>query len=215
MKLEQPLLAIGKLPEHEFQTILDHVKRLTLEEWTADESRQKSFRCHQHTRAIPLIYGRNVNQIVYCDAWRYHWQDVLLPALAPMLREFYGEGEIIRACLCDLLPRSKVLEHKDDTEEILLYTHRIHLPITSNPDVDFFVEQDNFHLKVGHLYEFSNQQFHRVENRSDQNRVHLIFDYLEKDTLDLFKDKHRTSAPVAWSTSYRDSDTGEVYRGEA
>jgi hypothetical protein len=64
------------------------------------------------------------------------------------------------------------------------------------------------------LYEFSNQHFHRVENRSDQNRVHLIFDYLEKDTPHLFKDKHSRSAPVSWTTSYN-SDTGEIYRGEA
>ncbi|UTY57068.1 aspartyl/asparaginyl beta-hydroxylase domain-containing protein [Massilia sp. erpn] len=215
MRLDVPLVHISRVPEAAFQAILERAKVLTLAEWTEDESRQKSFKCHQDTRAIPLIYGRNLNQMTYCDAWENDWKDYLLPVLTPILQDFYGDGEIVRMCLADLLPYAKVLEHKDDTEEVLLHTHRIHLPIISNPDVDFFIEEENFNLKVGNLYEFSNQQFHRVENRSGLNRIHLIFDYMTREVLDLFRDKHRENAPVAWQTSYRDTASGQTYLGEA
>lgn len=215
MLLDEPLIHIAQIPLPVFDAIVERTRALTLTDWMADESRQKSFHCHRHTRSIPLIYGRNLNQIVYCDAWEYAWKACLLPTLSPILADFYGGGEIIRMCLADLLPYSKVLEHKDDTEEVLLHTHRIHLPIISNPDVDFIIEQTKFHLDIGNLYEFSNQQYHRVENRSSLNRVHLIFDYMTSETLNRFKDKHGREAPVSRATSYRDTSSGQIYLGEA
>lgn len=215
MMLKEPLIEIGQIPGPGFELILDSTKSLTFKDWVADTSRQDSFRCHQSTQAIPLIYGRNMNNLVHTDAWKNNWREVLFPVLTPILRDFYGDGEIMRMCLCKLLPMSKVLEHKDDTEEILLHTHRIHLPIISNDLVDFVIEGECFNLKIKYLYEFSNQQFHYVENRSEIDRVHLIFDYMDRDKLNLFKEKHHSSSPVSWPTSYRDLKSGEMSSGES
>ncbi len=215
MLLETPLIKLAELDREIFQNIKDQVKNISPETWDEDTSRQDSFRCHRDTQAIPLIYGRNINKKTYTEHWNNTWEKKFLPLLSNILNPYYGEGEIIRMCLCNLLPFGTVLEHKDDTEEILLHTHRIHLPIITNINVDFIVEQDVFNLKEGCLYEFSNQQFHHVKNRSALNRVHLIFDYLELDKIQFFEKKYLHTEPISQPTSYRDQETGELIKGES
>jgi len=215
MLLNKPLIKLDEIDTELFFQIKQETQCLTPGVWNEDTSRQDSFRCHQDTQAIPLIYGRNLREIVYTRLWKEKWKALLIPSLQNVLNEYYGEGEIIRMCLCKLLPYGKVLEHKDDTEEVLLYTHRIHLPIVTNENIDFIVESDVFNLKEGSLYEFSNQQFHQVKSRSSLDRIHLIFDYLEAEKLEYFRKKHAKSEPVSWPTSYRDHCTGKLIVGES
>lgn len=208
MLLPIPLIELGRVPEAKMDAIRQALDVTTEAEWLADTDRQRSFACHRDTQTIPFVYGRNTNVLTRTAAWSDRWCHLLLPALEPLLRAQYGEGEIIRSCLVNLLPHGRVLEHKDDTEEILLHTHRVHLPIKTNPDVDFVIEDVVFKLEYGHVYEFSNQVFHYVSNRSAENRVHLIFDYMESHMLADFRRRHAVGEPVIWATSYRDPALG-------
>ncbi len=204
MLLPVPLVELGRVPDAQMDRIRQALDATTEAEWLADTDRQRSFVCHRDTQTIPFMYGRNTNVLTYTAPWTERWSHLLLPAIEPLLHARYGDGEIIRSCLVNLLPEGRVLEHKDDTEEILLHTHRVHLPIKTNPDVDFVIEDVVFKLDYGHLYEFSNQVFHYVLNRSQENRVHLILDYMEHDVLANFRRRHASSEPVVWATSYAD-----------
>jgi aspartyl/asparaginyl beta-hydroxylase (cupin superfamily) len=64
-------------------------------------------------------------------------------------------------------------------------TIRIHIPIFTNENVIFKFPSVNesLNMKVGDLVEFNNNIPHSGRNDSDQNRIHLIIDYGEKDDL--------------------------------
>ena len=56
-------------------------------------------------------------------------------------------------------------------------SQRIHIPIIVPENVVFDVAGKKIPLKEGYVFEFNNKQPHYVENKSTQDRVHLIIDY--------------------------------------
>lgn len=53
---------------------------------------------------------------------------------------------------------------------------RIHVPVITNPDVLFYCGETHVHMGAGESWIFDSWKPHRVENASDQNRVHLVID---------------------------------------
>ncbi len=60
---------------------------------------------------------------------------------------------------------------------------RFHIPIITNPKISFFVNRKRYHLEAGNLYHIDVSQLHSVENNSDMNRIHLVFDVLLTDRI--------------------------------
>jgi aspartyl/asparaginyl beta-hydroxylase (cupin superfamily) len=53
---------------------------------------------------------------------------------------------------------------------------RLHLPIVTHPDVEFFVNGTRMHLGPGEVWSLDTSYPHRVANNSTIWRVHLIVD---------------------------------------
>lgn len=53
---------------------------------------------------------------------------------------------------------------------------RIHIPVITNPDVLFYCGDTHVHMGAGETWIFDSWKPHRVENSSDENRVHLVID---------------------------------------
>jgi len=53
---------------------------------------------------------------------------------------------------------------------------RIHIPVTTNPDVLFYCGDTHVHMAAGETWIFDSWKLHHVENRSSENRVHLVVD---------------------------------------
>jgi len=53
---------------------------------------------------------------------------------------------------------------------------RIHVPILTNPDVLFYCGDTHVHMAAGETWIFDSWKKHRVENNSNENRVHLVID---------------------------------------
>jgi hypothetical protein len=53
---------------------------------------------------------------------------------------------------------------------------RIHIPITTNPQVLFYCGDTHVHMAAGETWIFDSWKAHRVENASDRTRVHLVID---------------------------------------
>ena len=96
--------------------------------------------------------------------------------------EFVGEKnhEALRVQLVKLPARKNVLPHID-IGHIFKVTRRVHLPIITNGNVDFFIELAKVPMQEGKLIEINNQAIHCVFNQSDLDRVHLIVDWGDKD----------------------------------
>ena len=80
-----------------------------------------------------------------------------------------------RSRLMRLAPGAVVPEHAD----INYHWHtrvRLHIPITTRPQVRFHCDGETVHMAAGEAWIFDNWRRHHVENRSDVDRVHLVAD---------------------------------------
>jgi hypothetical protein len=55
------------------------------------------------------------------------------------------------------------------------------VPLQTNDRVTFFVDGIGYQFAVGEAVEVNNMGLHAVENRGDTDRVHLIFEYYDRD----------------------------------
>lgn len=57
--------------------------------------------------------------------------------------------------------------------------HRLHIPLTTNPDVVFDIGGVRRHMSVGEIWEINNLIHHGVYNLGDSDRIHLVVDYYD------------------------------------
>jgi aspartyl/asparaginyl beta-hydroxylase (cupin superfamily) len=95
-----------------------------------------------------------------------------------LIKNFYPPGgTIIRAMAAKLKSGGIIAPHKD-THQSFVASHRIHIPITTNPGVRFMIGGRPYRFEVGKAYEINNQQHHSVMNHGKEDRITFIFDYL-------------------------------------
>lgn len=85
--------------------------------------------------------------------------------------------------LMKLAAGASILEHTDDMGENEQAEIRIHIPIQTNTDIDFFLNHEKVPMQEGEMWFGDFRLPHRVENRSTQDRVHLVVDCVANDWL--------------------------------
>jgi hypothetical protein len=169
---------------------LERVQLIEEETWAGDTFRQENYKVHQHTQTIKLIMdedGRHENPTYHP---MYHELYDLISPLetyikskldntlkAKRLRRKNGRGYFIRMILVKLKAKTIIPAHIDKGDT-LLKCHRIHLPIISNDKNIFSVGVSKLHLKPGELWEINNRHEHGVVNGGNEDRIHLIIDYV-------------------------------------
>ena len=109
------------------------------------------------------------------------WQNVLLPVLEAAVRDYgYARGFYPRIMLANLPAGTFIPPHVDGAAHVSV-PHKIHIPLTTNPETYFFVGDERFHLQEGFAYEVNNATRHSVVNSGATDRIHLIFEYLDAD----------------------------------
>lgn len=155
-------------------------KKLTdfdAQQW-AVSGREKLYEPHRDTQALLLIHD---------DDFR-HFRPTCLPLfetfradLEPLFQRFpafyKSQGYFVRALFARLRAGGVIAPHIDRVPS-LLNCHRVHLPISSNKDVWFCVGGESVNMPVGDLIEINNATIHCVENNSDEDRIHLIIDWV-------------------------------------
>jgi hypothetical protein len=177
MKLDTPLRTLGPV---DYLALKNAVVSAAPERWIEEQLRQQSFDVHAKTHSIILLFteGWPDIQISRHSGWA-EFAPFTLPVMRDIIRKHYSiHGTIIRAMFAKLLAGMSIDEHFDDHPTFSI-SHRIHVPLITNNDVQFVIANENFNLKEGIAYEVSNLDFHYVANPSAEDRVHLIFDYVE------------------------------------
>lgn len=150
--------------------------------WFEQKHRQKFYRVHKDTSSIVLLS---------CDE---EWPDfstfkepgwdrlseVMMPIIQNILTQYYPPGGmILRAVAARLHVNGVIIPHIDRMPSFHA-GHRIHIPIVTNPKVQFMINRRQHTFEVGYAYELNNQLRHSVINEGDEHRIHVIFDYLPK-----------------------------------
>lgn len=85
-------------------------------------------------------------------------------------------SHVLDACLKRLGPGGFVHEHRDITGAAPMGVVRLHIPIVTDPDVEFYVNGERVCLRPGEAWILDTSYRHRVANTSIVPRVHLVVD---------------------------------------
>ena len=113
-------------------------------------------------------------------AWE-EWKPLLDPVMSAATTDYgYRRGAFPRVMLARMAPGGEIQPHFD-SNPAALWPHKIHVPLVTNPDVTFFVDDVPYHFKEGEAVEVNNMAYHAVTNRGTTDRIHLIFEYFDLD----------------------------------
>ena len=182
MDIDTPLKPLGPIDIGPLsRAILD----LDEDTWLTNEQRQNDYEVHRQTQSIIMVFCDGpMNDLVVSkeSGW-----DLLAEAAVPVMHELIGRaypagGTIIRAMAAKLLSRGRINPHFD-SHATFRRSHRIHVPITTNPRVGFIIDGRPYRMEVGEAYEINNQKTHSVMNSGSEDRITFIFDYLPPDQI--------------------------------
>lgn len=178
MKLLDKFIELYKV---EIDEIKSFVLSLTDDDWNAWSYRQNSYDQHSKTKTYPLGWVEKLNDdtmtVTIKNKYSKIW-DILTPQIED-LEERYN-GRCVNIMFAKLLAEEKISPHID--VGFLTKVHRCHLPIVTNKDIIFYIDNEPLHLKEGVFYEINNQLLHSVENNSLEDRIHLIIDVLPRSS---------------------------------
>ena len=137
------------------------------------------------------IYIKQFGKLKHKKYLKYNFFKIL----EKKLTELFGEGEFFNLFFNLVKPKTSIKPHTD----ILQFkpaTPRVHIPIVTNEDAFFNLEDEEIHMKMNNMYVFDNFKIHSVSNYSDEKRIHLVIDWkpntskslvIEKDLIDINK----------------------------
>ena len=176
MDIESSLRELGSVDS---VPLIEAVLGMTGEDWQAQQYRQNAYSVHEHTESLVLVFcqGWPELQVTKEPSWDA-LKETAVPLMHHIIGNFYpAEGTIIRAMAAKLKSGGVIAPHRD-THQSFIHSHRIHVPITTNPGVRFMINGRPHLFEVGNAYEINNQRNHSVMNSGSEDRITFIFDYL-------------------------------------
>lgn len=106
----------------------------------------------------------------------------MAPAMARVLDAFPCDRNRIR--LMRLKPGGRILRHSDPLHTIDPRLVRLHLPIVTDDEVYFMVNDSRLQMRPGEVWHVDVRFPHEVANRGRVTRVHLVMDLIRNQYLD-------------------------------
>ena len=123
--------------------------------------------------------------MIYSDPMATEFEDGPLLAESPYFREMLSAFRcpLRTVRLMRLTPGSVIKEHYDHDLAAEFGMARIHIPITTNPQVEFLVNRRPVEMAPGEAWYLRLSDKHSVANRGATDRVHLVIDAVADDWL--------------------------------
>jgi hypothetical protein len=129
-------------------------------------------------RAPQGAAGQHPIRMIYSDPAATEFEDTPFMARCVYFREVaFAFGPEPRATrLMRLAPGSTIKEHTDGDLAAEDGMARVHVPVTTNPDVVFEVNRRRVDMAPGEAWYLRLADPHRVANRGATDRIHLVID---------------------------------------
>lgn len=123
--------------------------------------------------------------MIYADPCATRFEDAPALGHAAYLKEVlaYFRCPLQTARLMRLTPGSLIREHRDHDLAAEWGMARIHVPLTTNADVDFRLNGQRVTMAPGEVWYLRLSDPHSVVNRGTTDRVHLVIDCVVDDWL--------------------------------
>lgn len=103
------------------------------------------------------------------------------PYIKSIIAQFPCEHKATR--LLKLMPGAVIKEHKDNGLCFEEGEARIHIPITTNPQLEFYLDNERIIVKPGECWYMNFNLPHRITNNGSTARVHLVLDIMVNDAI--------------------------------
>jgi tetratricopeptide (TPR) repeat protein len=162
---------------YDVSAIKELLEDIPISKWR-ESGREKRFDVHRHTEALLLIKFEDFRFTTpeFSDLYK-RFQHVTQPVIEHISKYYQDNGFVVRMVFAKLLAGGNIPEHSDSGYS-LLNCHRIHIPIVSNDKNIFVVGGEQKIMQVGEFWEINNAGPHAVNNDSDEDRIHLIVDWV-------------------------------------
>jgi len=127
--------------------------------------------------------------MIYSDPTCSDFSDTPYLDQCPYLREVLGcfKSELHAVRLMKLAAGSKIKEHRDYDLSFEDGVVRLHIPITTNPEVKFYLNQERIIMGEGECWYLRLSEPHRLMNDGETDRVHIVIDAAVNDWMqDIF-----------------------------
>lgn len=157
--------------------------RLSETAWNREDARKENkFDCFHHTTKhviFRFIKGNRDHRVHYSNPIWDIWKAILLPVMEKTIEPYgFVKPEYPKVMFARLAAGKKIAVHSDGAGSNL-HTHKIHVPLITNPAAILTTNGESFHLEVGRAYEVNNIAAHGCRNQGDEDRIHLIFEIFE------------------------------------
>lgn len=135
--------------------------------------------------ALVSVDGRTDPDALRWSGWNANYRRTPVMEHTPYLAEILdGFGCMThRVRLLQLAPGKNINTHRDDGDGWAIGKVRLHIPIVTHDDVFFYVDDQRVFMRPGELWYCDFTRPHRVHNKSDIGRVHLVIDCVVDDWL--------------------------------
>jgi len=146
-----------------------------------DQSKQNAYPVFHSTEHIVMRFvdsNDDPREFKSFTSWRLYCS-VILPIMDQVSSYLKITNPVYpKAMFARLKARSRIDEHIDHGSSHK-QVHKIHVPLTSLPDIHFKVNNETFYLQPGCAYEVNNLVKHGVDNPTDSDRIHFIFEVFD------------------------------------
>lgn len=168
-----PLNAAYRLIGYVNTNILrEAVLALPDEAWTQYRRKSDMHPLNKDVDSIAIRHGLHAGLPAYANTGIY---PTLQEPLKTVLKVLPGADRIRLA----KLKAGGVIPVHIDGASYFAKQHRLHIPLTTNPDVVFSVGGVFKHMSVGEIWEINNTIHHGVHNLGNCDRIHLVVDYYD------------------------------------
>jgi len=185
--VEKPTF-INDLGSIQINPIKNRLQTLSEKAWSAEDSRKENdFSVFHSTQHIVHRFTRgNETARNYYETNAWHiWRDILEPVMEAAANSYgYAHNIYPKAMFARLKAGAIIHRHRDGAGSNL-ESHKIHIPIVTNPNAKFIVADKSFHLEEGRAYEVNNIRLHGALNDGEEDRIHFIFEVFDGTQLEL------------------------------
>jgi len=133
--------------------------------------------------AVPLRSVDGAANQIYPDPTKNTFADTPLLARCDYIREVLATFEcpLLSARFLRLAAGSVIKEHRDYNLSVEDGEARVHIPVITNPDVEFFLNGERVIMNEGECWYLNLNLKHRVANKGKTDRIHLVIDCAVND----------------------------------
>ncbi|MEQ8910248.1 MAG: aspartyl/asparaginyl beta-hydroxylase domain-containing protein [Vicingaceae bacterium] len=178
---------IKKLGNFDISLIRKRLLSLNNDEWNAEEdfklNYNKNNKALNQVKHLTLRFiDRQKETYDYLESPRWQqWKTLLFPLMKEIVTTYRYKNPVFPKVMFANLPSGSFIPPHIDGDKSGYIPHKIHLPILTNKQSYFFLENKRYHFETGMAYEVNNGLSHAVANKGVTDRIHLIFECLDYD----------------------------------